>query len=74
MVAEAATGDFHVIIPWESQRDGLLVLRLQISSVGADLLEQRVTHETPTNANRAFVWDCLTLMNNGRVQPALLFI
>lgn len=76
MVAEAARGAFYVIIPQESQRQrhGLLVLRLQISSVGADLLEERVTHETPTNANLAFVWYCLTLMNNGRVRPAVLFI
>lgn len=76
VVAEAAKSDSHTIIPWESQgqRQGLLVLRLQISSVGADPLEERVTHETPTNANLAFVWDCLTLMNNARVQPALLFI
>lgn len=76
VVAEAAKSDSHTIIPWESQRQrqGLLVLRLQISSVGADPLQERVTHETPTNANLAFVWDCLTLMNNARVQPELLFI
>lgn len=76
MVAAAATSDSRVVIPWESrrQRRGLLVSRLPISTVGADLLEERVTHETPTNANLAFVWDCLTLMNNARVQPAPLFI
>lgn len=78
MVAAAAASDSHVVIPWESQRQRwrheLLVLRLPISAVGADLLEERVTHEAPTNANLAFVWDCLTLMNNARVQPAPLFI
>lgn len=76
MVAEAAKGDFHVIIPWERQRQrhGLLVWRLQISSLGADLLEEWVIHETLTKAYLTFVWDCLTLMNNGRVQPAFLFI
>lgn len=76
MGAAAAASDSCVVIPWESrrQRHGLLVLRLPISAAGADLLEERVTHETPTNANLVFVWDCLTLMNNARVQPAPLFI
>lgn len=76
MVAAAATSDSRVVIVWESRRwrHGLLVLRLPISAVRADLLEERVTHKTPTNANLAFVWDCLTLMNNARVQPAPLFI
>jgi len=76
MRAAAAASDSRVTIPWESRgrRRRLLVLRLPISAAGADLPEERVTHETPTNADLAFVWDCLTLMNNERVQPAPLFI
>lgn len=34
--------------------------KLPISAVGADLPEERVTHEAPANANLAFVWDCPT--------------
>lgn len=62
MVAATAASDCCVVIPWERRRrrHGLLVWKLPINAVGADLLEEQVTHEAPANANLAFVWDCLT--------------